>query len=103
MEYIAYLHKDERSDYGVSFPDFPGCITAGSTLEEARKMAADALALHIAGMIEVHVPEDDVVDVGRLDPNLSKLGVDRDIRPRRAHRPAPCWLATCLIAARILT
>jgi hypothetical protein len=28
MEYIAYLHKDKNSDYGVSFPDFPGCITA---------------------------------------------------------------------------
>jgi len=43
MEYIAYLHKDRNSDYGVSFPDFPGCITAGSTLEEAHKMAAEAL------------------------------------------------------------
>ena len=44
MEYIAYLHKDRKSDYGVSFPDFPGCITAGSTLEEARRMAAEALS-----------------------------------------------------------
>jgi predicted RNase H-like HicB family nuclease len=52
VEYIAYLHKDRDSDYGVSFPDFPGCITAGSTLEEARRMAADALALHVAGMRE---------------------------------------------------
>ena len=26
MEYIAYLHKDRDSDYGVSSPDFPGCI-----------------------------------------------------------------------------
>ena len=33
--YIAILHKDKDSDYGVSFPDFPGCITAGSTLDEA--------------------------------------------------------------------
>ena len=31
MEYIAYLHKDRKSDFGVSFPDFPGCITAGKT------------------------------------------------------------------------
>jgi predicted RNase H-like HicB family nuclease len=50
MEYIAYLHKDRDSDYGVSFPDFPGCISAGSTLEEARRMAAEALAFHIEGM-----------------------------------------------------
>ena len=52
MDYIAYLHKDKSSDFGVSFPDFPGCITAGKTLEEAHKMAAEALALHIAGMVE---------------------------------------------------
>ncbi len=52
MEYIAYLHKDRDSDYGVSFPDFPGCITAGKTLDEASRMAVEALALHIHGMIE---------------------------------------------------
>jgi predicted RNase H-like HicB family nuclease len=52
MEYIAYLHKDRDSDYGVSFPDFPGCVTAGRTLEEASRMAVEALALHIQGMAE---------------------------------------------------
>jgi len=52
MEYIAYLHKDRDSDYGVSFPDFPGCITAGKTLDEAARLAAEALELHIQGMIE---------------------------------------------------
>jgi predicted RNase H-like HicB family nuclease len=52
MDYIAYLHKDRNSDFGVSFPDFPGCITAGKTLDEAHCMAAEALALHIAGMLE---------------------------------------------------
>ena len=52
MDYIAYLHKDKRSDFGVSFPDFPGCAQPGKTLEEARRKAAEALSLHIAGMIE---------------------------------------------------
>src|ERR1035441_6074103 len=52
MEYIAYLHKVKGSDFGVSFPDFPGCVTAGRTLEEAREMAVEALTLHLSGMIE---------------------------------------------------
>ena len=52
MEYIAYLHKYRKSDYGVSFPDFPGCITAGNTLEEARRTAAKALTFHIEGITE---------------------------------------------------
>jgi predicted RNase H-like HicB family nuclease/uncharacterized protein (DUF1778 family) len=64
MEYIAYLHKDRGSDYGVSFPDFPGCITAGKTLDEASRLAPQALALHIQGMIEdgETVPEPSKVD-----------------------------------------
>jgi predicted RNase H-like HicB family nuclease len=41
--YIAIIHKDKGSDYGVSFPDFPGCISAGSNLDEARAMGQEAL------------------------------------------------------------
>jgi predicted RNase H-like HicB family nuclease len=48
--YIALLRKERTSDYSVDFPDFPGCITAGKTLEEARAMAAEALAFHIEGL-----------------------------------------------------
>jgi predicted RNase H-like HicB family nuclease len=44
--YIAIVHKDPDSDFGVSFPDFPGCITAGSTMDEAMAMAQEALAVH---------------------------------------------------------
>jgi predicted RNase H-like HicB family nuclease len=49
-QYIALIHKDSDSDFGVSFPDLPGCVTAGSTLDEARDMAAEALALHLEGI-----------------------------------------------------
>lgn len=52
MEYIAYLYKEGKSDFGVSFPDFPGCVTAGKTLDEASRKAPEALAFHIAGMRE---------------------------------------------------
>jgi predicted RNase H-like HicB family nuclease len=50
MDYIAIIHKDADSDYGVSFPDFPGCITAGENLDEAKDMAIEALNGHIAVM-----------------------------------------------------
>jgi predicted RNase H-like HicB family nuclease len=72
MEYIAYLHKDAESDYGVSFPDFPGCITAGSTLEEAHRMAAEALSFHIAGMRKdgEQVPRPSTLDELRNDPDM---------------------------------
>ena len=63
MEYIAYLHKD-RDWIGQRFPDFPGCVTAGKTLDEASRMAAEALALHIEGMIE---DGDEVPEPSKLD------------------------------------
>jgi predicted RNase H-like HicB family nuclease len=48
--YIALVHKDEGTSYGVSFPDVPGCISAGDTFEEAVVNAAEALAGHFALM-----------------------------------------------------
>jgi predicted RNase H-like HicB family nuclease len=50
--YIAIVHKESKTDFGVSFPDFPGCITAGQTVDEAKDLAQEALALHVKGMIE---------------------------------------------------
>ena len=52
MQYIALIHKQADSDYGVSFPDLPGVVSAGTTLDEARDMATEALALHLAGLAE---------------------------------------------------
>jgi predicted RNase H-like HicB family nuclease len=51
-QYIALIHKEADSDYGVSFPDFPGVITAGASLDEARAMAEEALDFHVDGLIE---------------------------------------------------
>lgn len=48
--YIALIHKDSDSDFGVSFPDLPGCVTAGITLDDARTMAEEALSFHLDGM-----------------------------------------------------
>ncbi|ESY76369.1 CopG family transcripitonal regulator [Mesorhizobium sp. LNHC221B00] len=51
-QYIGLIRKDAGSDFGVSFPDFPGVITAGKDLDDARSMAEEALALHIEGLVE---------------------------------------------------
>ncbi len=71
MDYIAYLHKDSKSDFGVSFPDFPGCVTAGKSLEEASRKAPEALAFHIAGMIEdgEKIPKPSKIDDLVSDPD----------------------------------
>ncbi len=54
--YVALIYKERNSDYGVSFPDIPGCIAVGATLDEARALAVEALAFHFEGMIEDGAP-----------------------------------------------
>ena len=46
-EYVALVRKDSDSDYGVDFPDFPGCISAGKTFMEAVAMGWEALTSHV--------------------------------------------------------
>ncbi len=49
--YPALVDKDADSDFGVSFPDFPGCVSAGETLEDALLGAQEALSGHVALMV----------------------------------------------------
>lgn len=51
IAFIALLRKETSNGYKVDCLDFPGCVTAGQTLEEARKAAYEALSLHIEGML----------------------------------------------------
>jgi predicted RNase H-like HicB family nuclease len=70
QNYIGLIHKDAHSDYGVSFPDFPGCVTAGVDLDEARAFAQEALSLHIEGMVEdgEPIPEPSSLEAVMNDP-----------------------------------
>ena len=53
MDYFpALLRKDEDSDIGVEFPDFPGCVTATDSFGNVMQLATEALGLHVAGMID---------------------------------------------------
>ncbi|MGW6780803.1 type II toxin-antitoxin system HicB family antitoxin [Brucella pseudogrignonensis] len=74
--YIGLIHKDADSDYGVSFPDFPGVVTAGRDLDEARQMAEEALAFHIEGLLEdgEAIPEPSSLEAVMADPD-NKDGV----------------------------
>ncbi|EEZ33907.1 protein of unknown function UPF0150 [Brucella sp. NF 2653] len=50
---IAYaIIHEENGHYGISFPDFPGCISGGETEEEALRRGTEALGFHVASMVE---------------------------------------------------
>jgi predicted RNase H-like HicB family nuclease len=66
--YVALMEKEPDSDYGVYFPDFPGCVTAGDTMEEAVRRAPEALKLHLDGMA---TDGDPIPDPSSLDTIMS--------------------------------
>ena len=47
--YSALFHREDNK-YWVEFPDLPGCLTEGKTIEEAYKKAGEALALYLDGL-----------------------------------------------------
>ena len=49
--YPIVIHKDPDSDYCVTVPDLPGCITAGDTLDDAQNQVLEAIQCHIEGML----------------------------------------------------
>lgn len=51
MKYPVVIHKDKNSDYGVTFPDIPGCFSVGTSIEEALSMSQEAAECHIEGML----------------------------------------------------
>jgi predicted RNase H-like HicB family nuclease len=51
MQVVALI-DEEDGRFGVAFPDFPGCTTVGTSLDEAVSKVAQALAFHVEGMAE---------------------------------------------------
>ena len=77
--YIALIHKDSDSCYGVSFPDVPGVITAGDTIDEAIRQAAEVLAFAAEDWAELNgkpFPRPRSIDELRADPEFVSDAAD---------------------------
>ena len=71
--YIALIHKEPDSVYGVSFPDLPGVTAAADSLDGAMQAAAEVLAFAAADWREISqqsIPEPRTIDEIRDDPAL---------------------------------
>ncbi|MDR1241877.1 MAG: type II toxin-antitoxin system HicB family antitoxin [Deltaproteobacteria bacterium] len=44
-------YRDGSGQYGVVFPDLPGCVSVGNNLAHALAMAQEAMGLHLSGML----------------------------------------------------
>jgi predicted RNase H-like HicB family nuclease len=50
LSYRILLKKEPEGGYTVTVPSLPGCITYGETIEEAKKMAKEAIELYIESL-----------------------------------------------------
>ena len=114
--YIAVVHKDPDTGFGVSFPHVPGCVGVGATLEEALADAKSALEAHLQALLDLgeqipressfinktDIEQDGLVEIGFLTVQLPALAkrinitvdahllarIDRDAESRGMNRSA---------------
>ncbi len=67
---IIWLPDEKGKDFGVTFPDFPGCVSAGSTMNEALNESKEALIFHIEGMLE---DDEEIPEPSSLDEVLHQI------------------------------
>ena len=76
--YIAMVHKDSESCYGVSFAEFPGQITAADSLDGAVERASSLLNFIAEGWEagDGPFPEPRTIDELRNDPEFIEDSTD---------------------------
>jgi predicted RNase H-like HicB family nuclease len=73
--YIALIHKETGSCYGVSFPDVPGVTTAADTIDEALRQAGAVLEFAAEDWVELtgdKFPAPRAIDELRSDPTFQE-------------------------------
>ncbi len=92
MAIVHYPAIIERADNGFSvfFPDLPGCVSAGATMQEAALGAEEALSGHLAIMAQYgdSIREPSSIDAIARDPDVDEAArvLVRGDRPGRAVR-----------------
>ena len=72
MRYASFIHRDDAG-YGLSFPDFPGCVSVGDTVDDAVRRGSEALAFHVEGLADdgEPIPSPRSIDAIKADPELA--------------------------------
>jgi predicted RNase H-like HicB family nuclease len=73
QHYVALVHGAPGA-YGISFPDFPGCISAGASVDAVVRLGIEALHYHMEGMVEdgAAIPAPSSVEDIRVNPEFSE-------------------------------
>ena len=50
MKKYAVVFEKAQHNWAAYVPDLPGCVTTGPSIEETRRLIAEAIEFHIEGM-----------------------------------------------------
>ena len=67
--YIAVVHQEGESAFGVHFPDVPGCFSAADDIDDLLANATEALALHLE---DTPPPQARSLDAVRMDEDVAR-------------------------------
>ncbi len=72
MRYVSFIHQDDAG-YGISFPDYPGCVSVGDSVDAAVHRGCEALAFHVKGLGNdgERIPPPRSIDAIKADPELA--------------------------------
>ena len=74
LNYTVLFQKEPEGGYTAIVPTLPGCVTYGKDLEEAKKMAREAIELYLESLKEHNeeIPSQEEVFYGqvRVSPSL---------------------------------
>jgi predicted RNase H-like HicB family nuclease len=102
MDTIQYAAIIERGGdgFGVYFPDLDGCTSGGGDLHQAITNAAEALALHVEGMVEdgQALPAPTPLDKNEIEPDVDMQAIILI----EAHQPARKMRITVMMDADLL-
>lgn len=95
--YPAVFHPNDDGTYTVTFPDLPGCITEGKSLENAILMAQDAMAAWLGYTLEHKepIPAVSALQTLEVSPDEFVNLICADVKDGRAVRRTvslPKWM-----------
>jgi len=75
MTYYPAIIEQAEDGFTLYFPDFPGCVSGGETVDDAARSAEVALRLHVRGMIDDGDPPPPPTPLERLviDPAVKEV------------------------------
>ncbi len=70
MRYVSFFHRD-NARYSVGFPDLPGCVSVGDSVDDAVRHGSEALAFHVEGLVDdgEPIPPPRSIDDIKADPD----------------------------------